>query len=74
MCGPRHADLELARQLLAHDEAWMRAQRLDHARTWTAAGNQALIALYERQGYNIVQRAAHEGSGRPMVCLARALA
>ncbi len=64
----------IARQLLLHDEAWMQAQGLSHARTWTGANNHPLIALYERQGYAITQRAAHAGSGSPMVCLSRALA
>lgn len=63
----------VAQRLLDHDEAWMRAQGLTHSRTWTAAGNRLLIVLYERRGYAIVQRAAHEGSAAPMVCLARAL-
>jgi GNAT superfamily N-acetyltransferase len=63
----------IARQLLLHDEAWMRAQGLSHSRTWTGANNAPLIALYERAGYAIVQRAAHTGSGSPMVCLARDL-
>lgn len=63
----------VAQRLLAHDEAWMRAQGLDHVRTWTATGNRPLIALYERHGYAIVQRADHEGTGSPMVCLARRL-
>lgn len=63
----------IARQLLLHDEAWMRAQGLSHSRTWTGASNSPLIALYERAGYAIVQRAAHSGSGSPMVCLARDL-
>ncbi len=63
----------VAQQLLAHDEAWMHARGLDHARTWTGAHNWPLIALYERNGYAIAQRAGHEGTGSPMVCLARPL-
>ncbi|MBH9576626.1 GNAT family N-acetyltransferase [Inhella proteolytica] len=63
----------IARQLLLHDEAWMRARGLSHARTWTGANNHPLIALYERHGYAITQRAAH-ASGSPMLCLSRSLA
>ena len=63
----------IALRLLAHDEAWMRTQGLVESRTWTGAFNQALIALYERQGYRIAERAIHEGTGSPMVCLARRL-
>ena len=70
---PEARRLGVARQLLAHDEDWMRAQGLSHSRTWTGANNHPLIALYERQGYAIAKRAEHASSGSPMLCLTRAL-
>jgi GNAT superfamily N-acetyltransferase len=61
----------LADRLLDHGEAWIRGQRLGEAATWTSAGNQRLIRLYEKHGYAVTDTAVNDGS--PMVRLSKAL-
>lgn len=41
----------VASQLIAAGEAWIAARGLARAMTWTAAGNQRLVACFERHGY-----------------------
>jgi GNAT superfamily N-acetyltransferase len=61
----------LADRLLARGEAWIRAQGLSDAATWTSAANQRLIRLYEKHGYAVTDTAVNDGS--PMVRLSKAL-
>lgn len=61
----------VADRLLEAGEAWIQAQGLAHATTWTAANNVKLINLYAKHGYHIAERHAHPGSGSMMVRLER---
>ncbi len=53
-------------------EAWIRAQGMTEAVTWTSATNARLIRLYEKHGYAITERAPSKGT--MMVRLAKVLA
>jgi len=61
----------IADRLLAHGEAWTRAQGMTEAATWTSATNAPLIRLCEKHGYAITERALNEGT--MMVRLAKEL-
>ncbi len=61
----------VADQLLAVGEAWIQAQGLVRATTWTSATNVKLINLYVKHGYHEAERHAHPGSGSMMVRLER---
>jgi hypothetical protein len=53
-------------------EAWIRAQGMVEAATWTSGTNKRLIRLYEKHGYAVAEQALHEGT--MMVRLTKALA
>jgi ribosomal protein S18 acetylase RimI-like enzyme len=69
---PAHRRAGIADLLLDHGEAWIRAQGMAEAATWTSATNTRLIRLYEKHGYTVSEQAPHAG-GTPMVRLAKAL-
>ena len=61
----------VADALLDRGEAWIRAQGLDEAATWTSAANVKLIRLYEKHGFAIDETGEKDGSG--MVRLSKPL-
>ena len=68
---PAHRRAGIADALLDRGEAWIRAQGLDEAATWTAATNERLIRLYEKHGFAITEQAPNDGT--MMVRLGKAL-
>jgi GNAT superfamily N-acetyltransferase len=69
---PQHRRAGIADQLLARGEAWIRAQGMDEAATWTSATNVRLIRLYEKHRFAITETG--EKDGTRMVRLAKPLA
>ena len=69
---PSHRRSGLADRLLDRGEAWIRAQGMAEAATWTSATNVRLIRLYEKHGYAVTETGANGGT--TMVRLAKALA
>jgi GNAT superfamily N-acetyltransferase len=69
---PVHRRTGIADRLLARGEAWIRAQGMAEAATWTSATNLRLIRLYSKRGYAVTERAPHD-EGTMMVRLAKAL-
>ena len=61
----------IADALLDRGEAWIRAQGLGEAATWTSAANVKLIRLYEKHGFAVSETGEKDGSG--MVRLTKAL-
>lgn len=61
----------IADALLERGEAWIRAQGLDEAATWTSAANVRLIRLYEKHGFAVTE--SGERDGTPMVRLSKPL-
>ena len=59
--------------MLTDGEAWMIAQNLPEAATWTSAAKPPLIDLYRRFGYEIVARHIHDTTQTPMIKLAKRL-
>ena len=70
---PRSRKLAVGSRLLRHGEAWMAAQGMPEAATWTSATNAKLINLYGKHGYAIVARHVHDVTRTQMVRLAKAL-
>ena len=68
---PAHRRAGIADALLEHGEAWIRAQGVNEAATWTSAANVKLIRLYEKHGFAVTETGAKDGS--PMVRLAKPL-
>jgi GNAT superfamily N-acetyltransferase len=64
---PEHRRRGIAKRLLARGEAWMTAHSMTEAVTYTASRNAALIDLFERHGYAVVEELSE------MVKLAKAL-
>ena len=52
----------IADALLDRGEAWLRAQGMAEAATWTSAANVRLIRLYEKHGYAVTERGDKDGS------------
>ena len=69
---PAHRRAGIADVLLDRGEAWIRAQGLDEAATWTSAANVKLIRLYEKHGFAVSESGEKDGSG--MVRLSKPLA
>jgi GNAT superfamily N-acetyltransferase len=61
----------IADALLERGEAWIRAQGMSEAATWTSATNVRLIRLYEKHGFAVTETGASDGT--PMVRLGKAL-
>jgi GNAT superfamily N-acetyltransferase len=61
----------LADRLLERGEAWIRANGLDEAATWTSSTNTPLIRLYEKHGYAVTDSGPNGSSW--MVRLTRSL-
>ena len=61
----------MAERLLDCGEAWIRAQGMTEAATWTSATNVRLIRLYEKHGFAVTETGANDGT--PMVRLTKAL-
>ena len=70
---PDSRKLAVGTLLLRHGEAWMAAQGMKEAATWTSATNAKLIGLYGRHGYAIVARHVHDVTKTQMVRLAKPL-
>lgn len=68
---PAHRRAGLADALLARGEAWIRAQGMDEAATWTSATNVRLIRLYEKHGFAVTETGAKDGTA--MVRLSKTL-
>jgi GNAT superfamily N-acetyltransferase len=66
--------LGLADRLLARGEAWLRAQGMSEAATWTSSTNAKLIALYGKHGYAVDRSGPNDQTGTMMVRLAKRLA
>jgi GNAT superfamily N-acetyltransferase len=69
---PAHRRQGVADALLARGEAWIRAQGMDEAATWTSAANVRLIRLYEKHGFALTETGDNAGSA--MVRLGKPLA
>ena len=52
----------IADALLARGEAWIRAQGMTEAATWTSATNTPLIRLYEKHGFAVTETAPNDGT------------
>ena len=68
---PAHRRAGIADALLDRGVAWIRAQGMTEAATWTAATNLRLIRLYEKHGFAVTETAPNDGT--MMVRLTRAL-
>ncbi len=68
---PAHRRAGIADALLDRGEAWIRAQGMSEAATWTSAANLRLIRLYEKHGYAVTETGANDGT--MMVRLTKAL-
>jgi GNAT superfamily N-acetyltransferase len=62
----------IADALLARGEAWIRAQGMTEAATWTSATNTRLIRLYEKHGFAVTEKGPNDGT--MMVRLSKPLA
>ncbi len=69
---PAHRRAGIADRLLDRGEAWIRAQGMVEAATWTSATNTRLIRLYVKHGYAVTEQAPNDGT--MMVRLTKALA
>ncbi len=69
---PAHRRFGIADRLLDRGEAWIRAQGMLEAATWTSAANMRLVRLYEKHHYAVTERALHD-SGTMMVRLTKVL-
>jgi GNAT superfamily N-acetyltransferase len=69
---PAYRGSGIADRLLDRGEAWVRAQGMLEAATWTSATNMRLVRLYEKHGYAMTERAPHD-SGTMMVRLTKVL-
>ncbi len=59
---PAHRRSGIADVLLDRGEAWIRAQGMDEAATWTSSTNVRLIRLYEKHGYAITESGPNDGT------------
>ena len=69
---PSHRRAGLADRLLDRGEAWILAQGMTEAATWTSARNERLIRLYGKHGYAVTESGSNDGT--TMVRLTKALA
>lgn len=69
---PVHRKAGIADRLLDRGEAWIRAQGMVEAATWTSATNIPLIRLYKKHGYAVTEQARHN-NGTMMVRLTKAV-
>ncbi len=60
--APANGRAGIADALLGRGEAWIRAQGLDEAATWTSAANVRLIRLYEKHGFAVTETGENDGS------------
>lgn len=60
-----------AAKLLEFGHAWFLRQGMSRTCTWTSGTNTALIALYRKLGYDIVDHGPNGITGTPMVKLGR---
>lgn len=68
---PAHRRAGIADMLLERGEAWIRAQGMREAATWTSAANVKLIRLYGKHGFAVTETGEKDGSG--MVRLTKSL-
>lgn len=68
---PAYRRSGIADALLDRGEAWIRAQGMTEAATWTSATNLRLIRLYEKHGFALTETG--ENDGTMMVRLTKAL-
>jgi GNAT superfamily N-acetyltransferase len=69
---PLHRRSGIADSLLRPGEAWIRAQGMREAATWTSATNSRRIRLYERNDY-VVTEQVQRASGTMLAQLNKAL-
>ncbi|MEK8029816.1 GNAT family N-acetyltransferase [Ideonella sp. DXS29W] len=60
-----------AGQFLERAHGWFREQGVNRSCTWTSGTNTALISLYRKFGYDMVDHGPHGSTGTPMVKLGR---
>lgn len=69
---PEQRGLGVGTLLLRAGERWFYEHKLTSISSWTSAQNSALIGLYEKNGYSIVERQVHDVTGTWMVRLEKA--